>query len=76
MITQLRSPLPWVGGKFYSAQRILVTFPTPESYDHTLSLWQRRRKECGEPVVEEEDILVFERRSTEGWHPRETEGLL
>lgn len=24
-----------------------------------LSLWQRRRKERGEPVVEEEDILVF-----------------
>jgi hypothetical protein len=25
-----------------------------------LSLWQRRRKERGEPIVEEEDILVFE----------------
>lgn len=25
-----------------------------------LSLWQRRRKERGEPVVEEEDILVFQ----------------
>jgi predicted RNA methylase len=26
-----------------------------------LSLWQRRRKERGEPVVEEEDILVFKK---------------
>jgi predicted RNA methylase len=25
-----------------------------------LSLWQRRRKEQGEPIVEEEDILVFQ----------------
>jgi modification methylase len=25
-----------------------------------LSLWQRRRKERGEPIVEEEDVLVFE----------------
>jgi len=28
-----------------------------------LSLWQRRRKERGEPVVEEEDVLVFKRCS-------------
>lgn len=27
----------------------------------TLSLWQRRRKERGEPVVEEEDILVLKK---------------
>lgn len=27
-----------------------------------LSLWQRRRKERGEPIVEEEDVLVFEVR--------------
>jgi len=26
---------------------------------HPLSLWQRRRKERGEPIVEEEDVLVF-----------------
>ncbi len=26
-----------------------------------LSLWQRRRKERGEPVVEEEDVLVFKK---------------
>lgn len=26
---------------------------------YPLSLWQRRRKEQGEPVVEEEDVLVF-----------------
>jgi hypothetical protein len=26
---------------------------------YPLSLWQRRRKERGEPVVEEEDVLVF-----------------
>ncbi len=28
---------------------------------HPLSLWQRRRKEAGLPVVEEEDVLVFTR---------------
>jgi hypothetical protein len=28
-----------------------------------LSLWQRRRKERGEPVIEEEDILVFKKCS-------------
>ncbi len=26
---------------------------------HPLSLWQRRRKEQGLPVVEEEDVLIF-----------------
>jgi DNA modification methylase len=29
---------------------------------HNLSLWQRRRKERGEPVVEEEDILVLRKQ--------------
>jgi len=29
---------------------------------HPLSLWQRRRKERGEPVVEEEDILIFRKQ--------------
>ena len=28
-----------------------------------LSLWQRRRKEMGLPVVEEEDVLVFRKES-------------
>ncbi len=32
MTAQLRSPLLWVGGKFYSAQHILAAFPPPESY--------------------------------------------
>lgn len=27
---------------------------------HPLSLWQRRRKERGEPIVEDEDVLVFQ----------------
>lgn len=27
---------------------------------HPLSLWQRRRKERGEPVIEDESVLVFE----------------
>ena len=26
-----------------------------------ISLWQRRRKERGEPVIEEEDILVLQK---------------
>ena|SRR5579875_829381 len=32
---------------------------------HPLSLWQRRRKEQGLPVVEEEDVLIF-RKGQEG----------
>lgn len=32
-----------------------------QRYLQTLSLWQRRRKERGEPVVEEEDILVLKK---------------
>jgi hypothetical protein len=28
-----------------------------------LSLWQRRRREQGQPVVEEEEALVFERQA-------------
>ena len=28
---------------------------------YILSLWQRRRKERGEPVMEEEDILVLKK---------------
>ncbi len=39
MTTQLRSPLPWVGGKYYSAQRILAAFPPPESYDTYVDLF-------------------------------------
>jgi DNA methylase len=30
---------------------------------YPLSLWQRRRKERGEPVIEEEDVLVFRGRT-------------
>ena len=30
---------------------------------YPLSLWQRRRKEAGLPVVEEEDVLVFRKGS-------------
>jgi DNA adenine methylase len=29
---RVRSPLTWVGGKYYSAARILNAFPSPESY--------------------------------------------
>ena len=29
----LRSPLHWIGGKFYSAPRIVAAFPAPELYD-------------------------------------------
>lgn len=32
-MTILRSPLPWIGGKHYSAQRILQAFPHYKSYD-------------------------------------------
>lgn len=28
----VRSPLKWVGGKFYSAQRIVAAFPAPHTY--------------------------------------------
>ena len=39
MTTHLRSPLPWIGGKYYSAQRILAAFPAPESYDTYVELF-------------------------------------
>lgn len=32
-MAQLRSPMPWMGGKHYSAQFILEQFPAAESYD-------------------------------------------
>jgi len=32
-MTATRSPLPWIGGKNYSAQRILAAFPSPASYN-------------------------------------------
>jgi hypothetical protein len=35
----------------------------------TLSLWQRRRREQGLPVVEEEDLLVFQHADQSGMHP-------
>jgi DNA adenine methylase len=31
-MTTLRSPLPWIGGKYYSRERIVGAFPRPESY--------------------------------------------
>ena len=39
MTIPLRSPLPWIGGKYYSAQRILAAFPPPESYDTYVELF-------------------------------------
>lgn len=33
MSNTLRSPLPWIGGKFHLAKRILSTFPPAEAYD-------------------------------------------
>lgn len=33
MSTQLRSPVPWMGGKHYMARFILATFPPKEAYD-------------------------------------------
>jgi DNA adenine methylase len=32
IMNQLRSPLPWVGGKFYSRERIVKAFPAPDDY--------------------------------------------
>ena len=32
MVSSVRSPLPWIGGKFYSAERILKAFPQPTAY--------------------------------------------
>jgi DNA adenine methylase len=28
----VKSPLPWVGGKYYSADRIIAAFPSPDQY--------------------------------------------
>ncbi len=39
MNTILRSPLPWVGGKYYSAQYILQALPPPETYDVYVELF-------------------------------------
>lgn len=38
-MTALRSPLPWIGGKHYSAQRILRAFPSPQSYNVYVDLF-------------------------------------
>jgi DNA adenine methylase len=35
----VRSPLPWMGGKYYSAARILAAFPTPDRYDVFVDLF-------------------------------------
>jgi len=34
---------------------------------HPLSLWQRRRREQGLPVVEEEDVLIFRKEGVESY---------
>jgi DNA adenine methylase len=39
MTMPIRSPLPWIGGKYYSAQRILAAFPVPGSYDTYVELF-------------------------------------
>lgn len=60
----------------YQGERIEITTDTVEMCEHIgfslyarhqrrvfpLSLWQRRRKEQGLPVVEEEDVLVFRKQ--------------
>ena len=33
IMNQARSPLPWIGGKFYSARHIIEQFPVPSAYD-------------------------------------------
>ncbi len=35
----IRSPLPWVGGKYYSASRILEAFPSSKRYDAYVDLF-------------------------------------
>ena len=35
----IRSPLPWIGGKYYSAPRILQAFPVPQNYDAYVELF-------------------------------------
>ncbi len=32
-MTTIHSPLPWVGGKHFSAKYILQSFPLPQNYD-------------------------------------------
>ena len=39
MTIPLRSPLPWIGGKYYSAPRILAAFPSSNSYDTYVELF-------------------------------------
>jgi DNA adenine methylase len=39
MSTKLRSPLPWIGGKFYSAPRIVEAFPHHSRYDVYVELF-------------------------------------
>lgn len=35
----MRSPIPWIGGKHYSASIIVNTFPSPQSYDVYVDLF-------------------------------------
>lgn len=39
MMSTVRSPLPWIGGKFFSAARILRAFPDPHEYDAYVELF-------------------------------------
>jgi DNA adenine methylase len=38
-MTTLRSPLSWIGGKYYSAPQILRSFPAPSDYDTYVELF-------------------------------------
>jgi DNA adenine methylase len=35
----IRSPLPWIGGKYFSAAHIVEAFPAPEAYDVYVDLF-------------------------------------
>src|SRR5258708_13181450 len=39
MPKQVRSPIPWIGGKYYSASKILEAFPSPQSYSTYVELF-------------------------------------
>lgn len=39
MVANLRSPIPWIGGKHYSARHILQAFPHHKSYDVYVDLF-------------------------------------
>lgn len=39
IMNQNRSPLPWIGGKHYSARHIIAQFPLPMQYDSYIELF-------------------------------------